>query len=118
MDKDATALLLSYKKAAEEFKESDALAIDERKVFYQKEKNTFKTLYKALGEIVPFQLIKNGEVIATVRTMGIVTDPGAILRYSEKTDAEHLFKGQSLLRADEVRRLTPPPSPPKPEASE
>lgn len=118
MDKDATALLLNYKSVVKEFKGSDALTLDERKAFYQKEKDAFKALYKALDKTIPFQLIKNGEVIATVRTMGIVTHPGAMLSYSEKTDAEYLFKGRSLLQADEVRRLTPPPTPPSTEAPE
>ena len=80
-------------------------SLGQRRALHQESKAKFTALTEALANAVPFELVKDGQVVATVRTMGAITDPGWMLNYSEKPDAEWCFKGQSLKAVDEVRAV-------------
>ena len=72
---------------------------------WQAEKDALKNLLDSLRTAVPFALVKDGVIVAEVRTMGCVTSPGNVLNYSAAEDAEWTFRGHSLNAVDEIRAL-------------
>ena len=77
---------------------------DARRERYQKSEEILIELCRSLDKAVPFDLIRKGEVVATVRTMGLVTSPGLLLRYSEQANARYCHEGYDLRGIDEVKR--------------